>query len=110
LHDEWRGILQEILSLQAKEEMVLAREVMTPDGRVLCGKGTALTTPIIDRILKMDISHIAVEGHPVEIEGEKTLEQKLADIQKRFSRVTHIQPLQYIKQRLMHRLVQTRKE
>ncbi|MCK5195585.1 MAG: hypothetical protein KAQ71_17360 [Desulfobulbaceae bacterium] len=102
--------MQEILSLQAKEEMVLARDVLTPDGRVLCGKGTALTTAIIDRILKMDISHVAVEGHPVEIEGEKSLEQELADIQKRFSRVTHIQPLQYIKQRLMHLAVNARKE
>ena len=104
------GILQEILSLQAEEEMVLARDVMTPDGRVLCGKGTTLTTSIIDRILKMDISHVAVEGHPIEIEGEKSLEQELADIQKRFSKVTHIQPLQYIKQKLMHRLVNARKE
>lgn len=102
--------MQEILSLQAKEDMVLAREVMTPDGRVLCGKGTALTASVIERILKMDISHIAVEGHPVEIEGEKTLEQELADIQNRFSRVTHIQPLQYIKQRLMHLLVNARNE
>ena len=102
--------MQEILSLQAKEEMVLARDVMTPDGRVLCGKGTSLTTSIIERILKMDIIHIAVEGHPVVIEGEKSLEQELADIQKRFSRVTHIKPLQYIKQRLMHRLVNAGKE
>ena len=102
--------MQEILSLQAKEDMVLARDVMTPDGRTLCGKGTSLTAAIIERILKMDISHIAVEGHPVEIEGEKTVEEQLADIQKRFSRVTHIKPLQYIKQRLMHRLVSARKE
>ena len=102
--------MQEILSLQAQEEMVLARDVMTPDGRVLCGKGTPLTTSIINRILKMEISHIAVEGHPIEIEGEKSIEEELADIQKRFSRVTHIKPLQYIKQRLMHRLVKARKE
>ncbi len=102
--------MQEILSLQAQEEMVLARDVMTPDGRVLCGKGTPLTTSIINRILKMEISHIAVEGHPIEIEGEKSIEEELADIQKRFSRVTHIKPLQYIKQRLMHRLVNARKE
>lgn len=101
--------MQEILSLQAEEEMVLARDVILSDGRVLCGKGTSLTTAIINRIVKMEINHIAVEGHPVEIEGEKSLDQELADIQKRFSRVTHIQPLQYIKQRLMHRLVQTRK-
>jgi len=101
--------LQEILSLQAKEEMVLAKDVMTPDGRVLCGKGTPLTTGIIQRILKMDISHIRVEGHPVALEGEKTLEEEIADIEKRFSRVEHIQPLQYMKKIIIHRLVKSRK-
>lgn len=102
--------MQDILSLQAEEEMVLARDVVMLDGRVLCGKGTLLTTSIINRILKMEITHITVEGHPLEIEGEKSLDQELADIQKRFSRVTHIKPLQYIKQRLMHRLVNAGKE
>ena len=89
--------------------MVLAKDVLTPDGRILCGKGTSLTSAIIDRILKMDISHITVEGHPVEVAGEKTLEEELADIEKRFSRVLHIQPLEYMKKRIMQRLIQTRK-
>jgi hypothetical protein len=101
--------LQEILSLQAKEEMVLAKDVMTPDGRVLCGKGTSLTAAIIDRILKMDISHITVEGHPVEMVGEKSIEEEIAQIEKRFSRVNHIQPLQYMKKRIIHRLIKSRK-
>jgi hypothetical protein len=101
--------VQEILSLQAKEEMVLAKDVMTPDDRVLCGKGTSLTAAIIDRILKMDISHITVEGHPVEVAGEKGLEEELADIEKRFSRVNHIKPLEYIKKRIIHRLIESRK-
>ena len=101
--------MQEILSLQAQEDMVLAKDVMTPDGRVLCGKGTSLTAAIIERILKMDISHITVEGHPVDVGGEKSLEEELADIEERFSRVNHIQPLQYMKKRIIHRAIQARK-
>lgn len=101
--------MQQILSLQAAEGMVLAKDVLTADGRILCGKGTALTTSIIERIRKMDIGHITVEGHPVQVEGEKTLEQELHDIEERFSRVKHVPPLMYLKKRIMQRKVASRK-
>ena len=101
--------MQQILSLQAAEGMILAKDVETPEGRILCGKGTALTAGIIDRILKMDISHITVEGHPVAVEGEKSLEQELRDIEKRFSKVKHVPPLMYIKKRIMQRKAASRK-
>lgn len=102
--------MQKILSLQAAEGMVLAKDVETEEGRILCGKGTTLTGKIIERIRKMDVSHITVEGHPVTVEGEKSLEEELRDIERRFSRVTHIAPLMYIKKRIMQRLVASRKE
>jgi len=101
--------VQQILSMQAAEGMVLGKDVLTSDGRVLCGKGTSLTTTIIERIRKMDISYITVEGHPVQVEGEKTLEQELRDIEKRFSRVKHVSPLMYIKKKIMQRKVAGRK-
>jgi len=101
--------VQQILSMQAAEGMVLAKDVLTSDGRILCGKGTALTTTIIERIRKMDISHITVEGHPVQVEGEKTLEQELRDIEKRFFRVKHVPPLMYIKKKIMQRKAASRK-
>ena len=47
--------MQQILSAQAKEGMVLAKDVMTPEDRVLCGKGTLLTASLLDRLEKMDI-------------------------------------------------------
>lgn len=100
--------MQQILSMQAAEGMVLAKDVLTSDGRILCGKGTALTLPIIERIKKMDISWITVEGHPVRMEGEKSLEQELRDIEKRFLRVKHIPPLMYIKRKIMQREVAAR--
>ncbi|MBI5556126.1 MAG: hypothetical protein HY885_00650 [Deltaproteobacteria bacterium] len=101
--------MQQILTLQAAEGMVLAKDVEMPDGRILCGKGTPLTPAIIDRILKMDISHITVKGQPLSVEGGKTLEEELRDIEKRFSRVKHVPPLMYIKKRLMQRKAASRK-
>ncbi|MFH1215262.1 MAG: hypothetical protein V1706_02040 [Pseudomonadota bacterium] len=101
--------MQQILSLQAAEGMVLAKDVNTPDGRVLCGKGTSLTASMIDRFVKMEVSHITVEGHPVQIEGEKSLEQELADIDKRFARVKHVPPLMYIRKKIMQRKIASRK-
>ena len=100
--------MQQILSMQAKEGMVLAKDVMTPEGRVLCGKGTALTSSLLDRLEKMDIVHITVEGHPVEVPGEKTLKQELQAVEERFSNVTKIPPLMYIKKRIMEKLVESR--
>jgi hypothetical protein len=36
----------------------------------------------------MEIQTVTVEGHPVQIEGEASLEEMLAALDKRFSRVT----------------------
>jgi len=102
--------MQQILSMQAADGMVLAKDVETPEGRILCGKGTVLNASIIGRILKMEVSHITVEGHPVAVEGEKNLEYELRDIEKRFSRVKHIPPLMFIKKRIMRRLIAARKD
>jgi hypothetical protein len=93
--------------MQAGEGMVLAKDVEV-DGRVLCGKGTPLSPKIIDRFMKIDISHVTVEGHPVAVEGEKSLKEELLEIEKRFSRVKKIPPLMYLKKRLMQRLAASR--
>lgn len=90
--------------------MVLAKAVETPEGRVLCGQGTVLDQSLIDRLQRMEISHITVEGHPVEVEGEKTIEQELREMEERFSKVTKIPPLMYLKKRLRERLITSRSE
>ncbi len=100
--------MQQILSAQAKEGMTLAKDVMTAEDRVLCGKGTLLTAALLDRLEKMDIMHIAVEGHPVEIPGEKSLKEELRDIEARFSKVTKVPPLMFIKKRLMQKMINSR--
>ncbi|MEN8258134.1 MAG: hypothetical protein ABFS09_09775 [Thermodesulfobacteriota bacterium] len=102
--------MQQILCQQAAEGMVLAKDVQTPEGRTLCGKSTPLTEAMIGRFIKMEISHIAVEGHPVKVAGEKSLKEELLDIEKRFSRVKHVPPLMFLKKRIMERMVESRKE
>jgi hypothetical protein len=88
--------------------MILAKDVMISDDRVLCGKGTVLTTALIDRLAKMDIMHITVDGHPLEIPGEKSLKEELHDIESRFSLVTQVTPLMFIKKILMQKMVSSR--
>ncbi|NOX24613.1 MAG: hypothetical protein GXP59_00545 [Deltaproteobacteria bacterium] len=100
--------MQQILSAQAGEGMVLAKDVMISEDRVLCGKGTVLTTALIDRLAKMDIMHITVEGHPVEISGEKSLKEELRDIESRFSQVTQVPPLMFIKKILRQKMMSSR--
>ena len=100
--------MQQILSSQAKEGMILAKDVMTPDDRVLCGKGTVLTAVLLDRLIKMDIIQITVEGHPVKVAGEKSLQEELADIEARFSLVTKVPPLMDIKKRLQQKMIDSR--
>lgn len=96
--------MQKILLAQAKEGMVLAREIETQEGRILCGKNTELSESLLNRLAKMDIVSIFVKGHPVEEPGEKPLLEKMADIEARFSRVNDIAPLRYIKIRLLQQL------
>ena len=100
--------MQDILTNMAAEGMVLAKDVLTPEGRVLCGKGTVLSDSLIERLKKMEISHVLVEGHPVQVEGEKTLEEELRDIDVRFSRVEKIAPLMYLKKRIKERAAEAR--
>lgn len=101
--------MQEIATIQAQEGMVLAKDVETDGNRVLCGKGTTLSAAIIERFRRMDISHITVEGHPVDDAGGKSLKEEVMEVEERFSRVRHIKPLMYIKKRIQERLVASRR-
>ena len=100
--------MQQILSAQAQEGMILARDVMIDEDRVLCGKGTVLTISLIERLAKMDIVKITVEGHPIHEPREKSLKEELQDIKDRFSKVKNVPPLMYIKKKLMKKMVESR--
>ena len=100
--------MQRILLAQAGEGMILAKEILNPDGMVLCGAGTPLSPALIERLANMDVIDITVEGHPVNIEGEKTLQEELQEIDLRFQRVEEIAPLMYLKKRIQAKLVASR--
>jgi hypothetical protein len=70
--------------------MILAQDIKNednPDGPPLCGKGVQLTESLIDRLNRMGIQSLTVEGHPVKIEGEQSIEEELAVLDKRFKKV-----------------------
>lgn len=79
--------MQKIPLKLAEPGMKLAKDAVTSDNKILCGAGITLTQEIIERLIRMNIGGIVVEGHPVHLEGEKTLKEKLTDLEMRFSRV-----------------------
>jgi len=82
--------MQNIPLALASPGMTLAIAVMRPDSESrmpVCGAGTLLTGPLIARLGEMEIASLIVEGHPVVIEGEKTVEEKLHALDHRFRQV-----------------------
>ncbi len=82
--------MQRIPLALAMEGMVLARDVVNPSqsGSVpVCGKGLALTDGVLERLVHMGVESLYVEGHPVQIEGEGSLEEMLVALDKRFNRM-----------------------
>jgi len=70
--------------------MILAKDVVrleNPNGPPICGKGVELTASLIERLVNMGTQSVTVQGHPVWMEGDKTLDEMLQDLDKRFSRV-----------------------
>ena len=100
--------MQRILLAQAEPGMILAKEILNPDGLVLCGAGTELSDTLLGRLASMDVIDVTVEGHPVNIEGEKTLQEELQEIDLRFQRVEDIAPLMYLKKRIQAKLAASR--
>ncbi len=67
--------------------MVLARKVENDKGMVLCKEGTELTAKILFRLENGKISHLTVQGHPVRVEGEGSLPEKIRELEHRFRKV-----------------------
>ena len=80
--------MQKIKLKLAKPGMTLAKPVTNDRGMTLCGEGTTLTEEIIARLHRMEVSIIAVKGHPVKTGTEyKSVEQQLAELDERFQKV-----------------------
>lgn len=73
----------------AKAGMTLARDVFrgdSPVGMPVCGKDTVLTDSLIKRLDQMDVQSVHVEGHPVWEEGERSLDDLLSELDRRFEK------------------------
>lgn len=75
----------------ATADMILARDVFrgdSPAGMPVCGRGTVLTDALIARLDHLDIQSVYVEGHPVWEDGDRSLDDVLRDLDKRFEKVS----------------------
>jgi inorganic pyrophosphatase/exopolyphosphatase len=80
--------MQKISLKQATAGMKLAKPVENDRGMTLCGAGTELTGDTIDRLIRMEVKKITVEGHPVDTgQEEKSLDQLLKELDGRFKKV-----------------------
>jgi hypothetical protein len=84
--------MQRIPISLAMPGMVLAKELVRPEnptGPAICAKGLELTESLLERLRNMGIQSITVQGHPVWMEGDKTLEELLIELDRRFCRVAN---------------------
>lgn len=83
--------MQKIPLMLATADMILARDVFrgdSPAGMPVCGRGTVLTDSLIARLDHLDIQSVYVEGHPVWEDGDRSLDDVLRDLDKRFEKVS----------------------
>ena len=71
-----------------KPGMKTYEEVIDAKGRVLCGKGVELTENHIKRFEDFGVNFVTVEGNPVKLPWEKSLEEELKELEKRFEGIT----------------------
>ena len=92
--------MQRIRLEQAGAGMVLARKVENAKGMVLCAEGTVLTAALLERLGRSGVTHVTVEGRPVETEGGPTLEEELEALERRFSSVAGDPLMEAIRERV----------
>ena len=71
-----------------KPGMKTYEEVIDANGRVLCGKGVELTENHIKRFEDFGVNFVTVEGNPVKLPWEKSLEEELKELEERFEGIT----------------------
>jgi hypothetical protein len=82
--------MQKIPISLAKPGMVLGQDIKSSDdpaSMTVCGKGVQLKESLIERLREMGVQTLTVEGHPVKMEGETSIEEMLSALDKRFKRV-----------------------
>lgn len=82
--------MQNIPITLAISGLILAKDVArtdNPSGPPVCGKGLTLTDSLIERLKNMGIQSITVEGHPIRMDGDNSLEEMLTALDRRFKKV-----------------------
>ncbi len=79
--------MQRIPIKLARAAMVLAKDAVTPEGQVLCGAGTELNEELIVKLRKQGVLVLSVKGRPVRAPGEKSLSERLKELDSRFAKV-----------------------
>jgi hypothetical protein len=90
--------------------MVIAKDIMRPDnpeGFPVCGKGTTLSDLLIERLKKIGIQALIVEGNLVKMEGEVSTEDQLAAIEKRFRKISGDPIMKMVKGKFEHYIIQS---
>ncbi|OAQ21715.1 hypothetical protein [Thermosulfurimonas dismutans] len=72
-----------------KPGMITAEEVKDEKGRVLCPTGTKISPELLERFSRMGVQFVTVKGRPVNFPWEKSLEEELSELEKRFSQAKH---------------------
>lgn len=93
-----------------KPGMKTYEEVVDSQGRVLCGKGIEITEEMLKKFQELGINYITVEGNVVKLPWEKTLEEELVELERRFSEVkeeTLLQIKEIIKELLYEKFKKT---
>lgn len=71
-----------------KPGMVLAKPILNDSGMALCAEGTELTAAIVDRLIKMNITHVTLKGNPVDLGiALKSKDEKLQELSARFEKI-----------------------
>ena len=82
--------MQKIPLSLAAPDMVLARDIYrddNPNGPTICGKGVQLTGSLIERLKKMGVQSITVEGNPLGTAGVMSRDEIMQALDKRFRKV-----------------------
>ena len=82
--------MQKIPLMRATAGMVLARDVFrndSPVGMPVCGRHTVLSDTLIARLGNLNVTTVYVEGHPVWEDGDRSLEEMLVELDRRFEKV-----------------------
>lgn len=62
-------------------------EVVDANGRVLCGKGVEITEELLRKFEEFGVQFVTVEGTPVNLPWERTLEEEIKALEERFKEV-----------------------